>query len=366
MMNRPLSFTAVLAAYAFALPAGATAGASPLDAQTVAQVDSTVNGVLSATHVPSASVAVVRDGTVILQKAYGYANVVDKTPARIDTRYEIGSITKQFTATAILQLKEQGKVKLDDPLGRWIPEYAKARGVTLRQLLDQTSGIPDYTERKDFEHIAGTQQPSFAKILALVDKLPLDFKPGTKWEYSDTNYILLGEVIARAAHQSWANYVRAHIFAPAGMTESGFIADEARLTPMATGYVVKKEGVAKIAPALLDGWAGAAGAIVSTSGDMVKWDLALFRGGLIDQTDLTLMMSPNARIAKGMAYGYGWVVDTADGHERVWHNGGTFGFLAANVIFPRDRTITIALLNADAAAVPETVATRIFEDVNPK
>jgi len=320
---------------------------------------------MTAAKIPGMSIAVARDGATVYTHAYGYANLANKTPATVETHYEIGSITKQFTATAILQLKEAAKLSLDDRLARWIPEYPRAAKVTIRELLQQTTGIPDYVAVNHFEKIAGTQQPSFAAILVLIDKKPLEFTPGSKFTYSNTNYILLGEIVERASGTTWEAYVRNHLFAPAHMMQSGFIDDEAKLQPMATGYVADKKGV-RVAPPLLSGWAWSAGAIVSTVDDMLAWDSALFRGLLINQTDLAAMFAPGREaFGKNSTYGFGWVIDTADGHKRIWHNGGTFGFLSANLVFPKDRMAVIVLQNADTIAAPESTAQRIFEAFQP-
>lgn len=345
--------------------AQSTSAPSQSDAAAIGRVDATIPTIMTAAKVPGMSIAVARDGATLYTHAYGYANLAKKTPATVETHYEIGSITKQFTATAILQLKEAGKLALDDTLARWIPEYPLAAKVTIRELLQQTTGIPNYTEVNHFEKIAASQQASFAAILALIDRKPLEFTPGSKFTYSNTNYILLGEIVERASATTWEAYVRSHLFAPAHMTQSGFIDDEAKLQPMATGYVVDKKGVT-VAPLFGSGWAWSAGAIVSTVDDMLAWDSALFRGLLINQTDLAAMFAPGKEaFGKNSTYGFGWVIDTADGHKRIWHNGGTFGFLSANLVFPKDRMAVIVLQNADTIAAPESTAQRIFEAFLP-
>ncbi len=335
------------------------------DAAAIARVDTAVTTVMAAAKVPGMSVAVARDGETVYTHAYGYANLAAKTPATVETHYEIGSITKQFTATAILQLKEAGKLSLGDTLARWIPEYPHAAKVTVRELLQQTTGIPDYIDVNHFEKIAGTQKPSFPAILALIRNKPLEFTPGSRFRYSNTNYILLGEIVERASGTAWEAYVRKNLFAPAKMTQSGFIDDETSLQPMATGYVVGKKSV-KVAPPLRSGWAWSAGAIVSTVDDMLAWDAALFGGRLINQTDLAAMFAGGKEaFDKNATYGFGWVVDTADGHKRYWHNGGTFGFLAANLVFPKDHMAVVVLQNADTIATPESTAQRVFEAFQP-
>lgn len=358
-----LAAVPILTAAQTAQPSATPTGGA-LDTAAAAKVDSTVTAVMGAAKIPGLTLAIARDGTAIYAHGYGYANVALQMPATTQTHYEIGSITKQFTATAVLQLKESGKLSLDDTVHRWIPEYARAKSVTIRELLQQTTGIPNYTEVKHFASIATTKPASFPAILALIAKKPLEFKPGSKFEYSNTNYILLGEIVERASGVSWEDYVRMHLFTPAGMTQSGFISEEARLQPMATGYVASKTGVT-ISPRFKEGWAWSAGAIVSTVGDMFAWDGALFGGRLINQSDLAAMLAPGKEMSKGSFYGFGWVIDTADGHTRYWHNGGTFGFLSANLIFPKDHIAIVVLQNADAIAAPQATAQRIFEAIVP-
>ena len=368
MINRIVrnSVAALAAAALFTPSLVAQASDAPTpDPQAIARADASMEKVIAAAHVPSIAIAIARNGTTLYRNAYGYANLANHTPATVATHYEIGSITKQFTAAAIFQLKEGGKLALDDTVGKWIPEYPRAAAVTIRELLQQTTGIPDYTDVDGFEKIAGTQKPSFAAILALISKKPLLFKSGSQFSYSNTNYIILGEIVERASGTPWETYIRNNIFAAAGMTSSGFISDEAKLQPMATGYVVDKKGV-KIAPPLLSGWAWSAGAIVSTVDDLLAWDSALFRGRIINQTDLAAMLAPGRPAGPQAWYASGWMIDASDGHKRIWHNGGTFGFLSANLIFPRDRYAIVVFQNAEAGMIaPEGTAMRVFEAFEP-
>ncbi|HEY9181519.1 MAG TPA: serine hydrolase domain-containing protein, partial [Candidatus Baltobacteraceae bacterium] len=162
-------------------------------------VGQAIQTALQADKTPAAQVAVVRNGRLIEDGAFGLANLDRKVAATPQTQFEIGSVTKQFTAAAILQLKEQGKLRLSDPLGKYVPEYARGKAITIEQLLWQVSGVPNYTDVNHFVHIAGTTPGSLDAALALIAKKPLHFKPGTRWEYSNTNYLLLGGVVARAS-----------------------------------------------------------------------------------------------------------------------------------------------------------------------
>ncbi|MDQ6931204.1 MAG: beta-lactamase family protein, partial [Candidatus Eremiobacteraeota bacterium] len=212
--------------------AGAAANAqSPaaLTAQQTQRIDEYANTAMTSMHVPGMALAVVRDGNVVYRRGFGVKNTTTKAPVDANTNFEIGSITKQFTAAAVLQLAEQGKLRLDDPLGKYTAAYLPARGVTIRQLLNQVTGIPNYTDVNHFESIAPKTKPSFARMIGFIAKKPLAFAPGTKWAYSNTNYILLGKVIEAASHESYTAYLFEHVVKPAGMSHTVTMDEERSL-----------------------------------------------------------------------------------------------------------------------------------------
>lgn len=347
----------------------AAASSSPSPAASVAlddRLSAVASDAIQSQHAPGGVVAVVRDGAIVYVKGFGLRNIAGNEPVDADTQFEIGSVTKQFTAAAILQLKEQGKLSLDDRLVKYVPSFPHAREITLRQLLNQVSGLPNYTDVNHFISIA-KQPGSFSKIEALIAGQPLHFKPGTKWEYSNTNYVALGRVIEVVSHESYVNYLRTHLFAPAGMTRSTTIADEHSLTDFATPYWRGTKNSASLSPAqpLYDAWAGAAGAIVSTAGDLARWDLALQSGKIVTPDDFALMTTAG-KLANGAStgYGFGWQIDSVDGAKRVWHNGGTFGSSSSNVTFPGQNVDIIVLENEDGAAT-SALATRVYEQLFP-
>src|SRR5579884_3298578 len=316
------------------------------------------SGLMKAMHVPGMVVVVLDHGRVVQDQAFGVKNVERQDAVDVHTRFEIGSITKQFTAAAVLQLQERGKLSLDDTLGKYVPQYLAGRNVTLRQMLLQISGIPNYTDTKAFQAFVQkrngryvlTQPGNLSGVLALIQHHKLDFAPGTKWEYSNSNYYLLGRVIEVASGMPWSAYIRTNIFEPAGMTESGFMENEAQIADMATGYTMDKK--ARYVPvASFHGWAGGAGTIVSTAGDLAKWDTALFGGKIVDAADLKLMTTPGMLPAIGNGhYAFGWLVDTYDGQPRIWHNGGTLGFNSSNQLFPDVSQAVIVVTNMAAGA----------------
>jgi CubicO group peptidase (beta-lactamase class C family) len=320
--------------------------AAPSADPIAAAADAVAAKLIASKHVPGVAIGVSRGGTVVFERGYGYADVAKKIPVTPETRFEIGSITKQFTAACIMQLVEAGKLSLDDHLGTFVSDYFIGRGVTVRQLLAQQSGIPEYLDGPDAVSAAGTQPATYATLLARVSATPLEFAPGTRYKYSNTNYILLGRIVEVASGEPYERYVREHIFAPAGMTQSAFIGDENTLASMAKAYAPTSSGVAP-APPFRDDWASSAEAIVSTVGDILRWDAALLAGKIVKPADVELMRT-DAKTVDGAAtgYGFGWVVDAVGAHPRIWHNGATFGFHAINETFPSEGEAVVVLVNS--------------------
>jgi D-alanyl-D-alanine carboxypeptidase len=319
---------------------------------------------VKAAGTPGAQVLVMRNGQVLLDRGFGVRNVDDQDLVDADTRFEIGSITKQFTAAAILQLVEQKTLSLDDTLGEFVPEYPVGAGITLRQLLWQVSGIPNYTAA-GFAKYAKTHDGGLDGVLELIRDKPLEFKPATKWKYSNSNYFLLGRVVEVVSGTSWEQYIRTHIFQPAGMTHSTFTDHEFGLPDMATGYE-RRNGSPPVAMPTPGQWPGAAGAIVSTVGDLSKWDDAFFAGRIVSPAHVKLATTPGT-LADGSptGYGFGWFVDTQAGQARVFHTGGTSGFASMTEMFPDLGERIIVLVNQlGGGAVP--IASAAFYALNPK
>lgn len=346
------------------LLAVALIGAAPTALE--GSVNDAVQNAAAAIRAPGLGVAVVDNGQLLLDRGYGFADVDRQVAATPDTQFEIGSITKQFTAAAILLLKEHGKLSLSDPLGKYVPEYPQGKNITIEQLLWQVTGIPDYTEANHFVAIAGRTPGGLRAALALIKNKPLEFKPGTKWKYSNTNYLLLGSVVARAAHMPWETYVRKNIFERAGMTHSAFMDDEPSLRYMATGYHIDKQNHRILAPPLHAAWAGSAGAIVSTASDLAKWDLAYFGGKIVSRSDVKLATTAHTLPSgRSTDYGFGWEVKTYEGQPCISHDGGTFGFLSINEYFPELHQFVIVLSNS-VDAPPSLISAAAFTALNPR
>lgn len=340
------------------------ANARSVDQHIATRIDADVETILQRTGTPGATILVARHGHVIYRHAYGLGDREGRRPATVETEYEIGSITKQFTAAAILQLREAGKLQLDDKVSTYLPNAPHAGEVTLWQLLSHTSGLPDYLDIVDAAGAIETQA-GFDKLMSYIAGKPLDFPPGSHWSYSNTGYILAGRIIEVVSQDSYQHYVQAHLLDPAGMTHTFTVAEEHGLPNMAIGYD-RENGQIKRARTIAASVGWAAGFLVSTVADLEKWNLALRSGTIVTPADYALM-STSVKTATGDAgYGLGLFVDNIDGQPRLGHTGGSLGFTTANEYFQRQDVQIIAFTNfVDNPEPGETVTTAIFEDLNP-
>jgi D-alanyl-D-alanine carboxypeptidase len=330
----------------------------------VQRIDRDVWTVLHRTETPGATILVVRDRQLFYSHAYGFRGLDGPLPASIGTHYEIGSITKQFTAAAVLQLQTAGKLNIDAKVSTYLPDEPHADQITLRQLLTHTSGLPDYLGSISDEQV--TKSVTFQQLMSLVADKPLDFQPGSNASYSNTGYILLGRIIELTSHESYRQYVRVHLLQAAGMTQTFTVADELSLPTMAEGYR-HTNGKLERGPTIHDSYGWSAGNIVSTVGDLEKWNEALMGGKIVPIADYTLMMTPQMTTDGGNSgYGFGLFIDTMNSQPRVGHTGGSFGFTAANFYFPEQKLRIIALTNnADVPEPGEILANVIFNDLYP-
>jgi D-alanyl-D-alanine carboxypeptidase len=345
--------------------------ASPTMAKTAApagklaeSIDNDVWTVLHRTETPGATILVVRDGQLLYSNAYGFRELEGQIPAGVDTHYEIGSITKQFTAAAILQLQDAGKLSIDAKVSTYLPDAPHAGEITLRQLLTHTSGLPDYIGLSSDEQV--TKPATFEQLMGLVAGKPLDFQPGSKVSYSNTGYIILGRIIELTSHESYREYVRAHLLQPAGMTQTFTVADEATLPTMAKGYRHVK-GKLERGITINDSYGWSAGNLVSTVGDVEKWNETLMGGKIVPMADYALMTTPQLTTdGANSGHGLGLFIETVNGQPRVGHTGSTFGFTAANFYFPEQKLRIIALTNnADDPEPGEMLTNVIFNDLYP-
>jgi len=319
------------------------------------------------------AIAVARAGHILYEHGFGFKDADKLQPIDPETHFEIGSITKQFTAAAILQLKEQGKLSLDDALAKYVPGFPHSSEISIRQLLNQSSGLTEYASEQGFdEHQPG----GFEKIVALIEKEPLKFVPGESWAYSNTNYIALGRVIEVVSGESYRQYIQHHLFDPAGMSESATIDEENSVKNMAIGFASEPDKPEHVVPALPcdPGWAWSAGYIVSTVGDLEKWNTALKNGRIIFPADYALMTKPFQLPSGSSAhYGFGLCIGTyfdrgsLNDHVRFWHLGGTLGFSAGDFVFPNDDLDFLILTNQAWKGRPGIwdIASTVFETIFP-
>ena len=310
-------------------------------------VNAFVEGLMQKRHIPGVSVAVVRDGSVVLEKGYGLANLELGVPATENTVYQLASVTKTFTATAVMMLVQEGKLALDDKITERLPDLPAAWGkVTIRHLLSHTSGIKSYTSVRDF-HKTSRKDYAQREILDLVAKEPLEFTPGEKWNYSNTGYFLLGMLIEKVGGKPYGEFMAERVFKPLNMAHTRANDLRAIIPNRAQGYewngkeLRNGEYVSPSQPF-------AAGMLVSNVSDLVKWDAALTKHTLLDEPSLQRMWTPT-RLSKGeeTGYGFGWQTTKVNGHRLVSHGGGIPGFSTELSRFPDDKLTVIVLTNSD-------------------
>ncbi|MBZ5654446.1 MAG: beta-lactamase family protein [Acidobacteriia bacterium] len=323
------------------------------------KIDTIARDTLASTGVPSASIAVVQNGAITYLQAYGAGRIEPRTPAAPSMRYSIGSISKQFTATAVLLLAEQGKLSLDDPVSRFVPDLTRANEVTIRQLLSHTSGYQDYWPQ-DYVPPFMLQPVTADKILDRWARKPLDFDPGTQWQYSNTNFVIAGLIVEKASGVPLLQFLSQHIFAPLGM-KSVMNIDQERLTETdATGYLRYAIGPPRIAPKEGKGWLFAAGELAMPAEDLAKWDISL-----INQTVLSpafyRQMETEVVLKNGLGTRYGLGVDVRQelGLRAIEHGGEVSGFTAHNLVLPDARVAVVVLTNQDSVDASSSIARKV-------
>ena len=263
-------------------------GPAPISPALREKVDAVVRQALTTTGVPSASIAIVQDGAIAYLQAYGDGRIDPHTPALPSMRYSIGSISKQFTAAAVLLLAEQGKLSLDDPVSRFVPNLTRGNEVTIRELLSHTSGYQDYWPQ-DYVPPFMLQSITADKILDQWARKPLDFDPGTEWQYSNTNFVIAGLIVEKASGEPLLQFLSEHIFAPLGM-KSVMNIDQNRLTETdATGYLRYALGPPRLAPKEGKGWLFAAGELAMPAEDLAKWDISMINRSVLQPASYAQM-----------------------------------------------------------------------------
>ena len=331
-------------------PAG-PAAADALTAAQVAAIDTIAATVIDRKATPSVAIGVGKRGKLIFAKAYGYRNLDDMVPADSDTMYGIGSNTKQFTAAAILLLRDDGKLDVDAPIGRYLPGLPHGNDVRVRNLLTHTGGYAEFTEIDELDRL-GARPATNQEIAETVVGLPLGFKPGTKWQYSNTAYVLLAMVVEKLSRMSYGDFLRARIFAPLGMTRTHVEDQQLVETDRATGYARFAMGEQTHEQYLDYSWFSGAGAIESTLADLERWNEAIDRGTLLTPSSRE-MMHATFTLADGTDthYGFGLIVrELPGGKHVVLHGGDTTGFGSQDARFVEDGIDIVVLTNQEPAA----------------
>ena len=321
-----------------------------------ANIDRIATQVLADTGVPSAVVAAVVDAKIVYAHAYGNARLEPRTPATTKMRYSIGSISKQLTATAVLLLAEDGKLTLDDPVGKYVPNLTRGDDVTIRQLLSHTSGYPDYAPQ-DYM-VPDWEKPIDAQ--AILDgwaRKPLEFEPGTRWQYSNTNFVIAGLICEKVAGTSLFDLLTERVFRRLAMT-SVTNTDRAKLTDAdAQGYFRRALGPLHPAPHEGPGWMYAAGELAMTAEDLARWDISVMQEGILSsasyrQLETEVLLANGA----GTRYALGVGVQLTQGHRELRHGGEVSGFVSSNLVLPDDKIAVVVVTNQDASAAADKIA----------
>jgi D-alanyl-D-alanine carboxypeptidase len=322
-------------------------------------IDAAAADVLKSTGTPSASVAVVEGGKVAYVKAYGLARLDPAMKAEAGMQYSIGSISKQFTAAVILLLQQDGKLKLDDPVGKYLPELTRANEVTIRQVLSMTSGYQDFWP-EDYVMTTMMKSTNPQGILDVWAKKALDFEPGTEWQYSNTNYVVAGRIAEIVGGRPLIDQLQERIFKPLKMT-GVFNSDASRLPASdPTGYYQHALGPLRPAPQEGQGWMFAAGELAMPPSDLALWNISLMDRTLLSQASYDEMFTEvKLKNGKGTGYGLGVQVGVREGHRYVAHSGEVSGFVAQNVVYVDDKAAVTVLTNEDASSAAGALARKI-------
>jgi len=320
------------------------------------RIDRIATQILDQSGVPSASVAVVQGGKLVYTHAYGNARLVPLTPATPAMRYSIGSISKQFTAAAILMLQEEKKLSIEDPVGKYIPGLTRGNEVTIREILSHTSGYQDYWP-EDYVMTPMLQPTNAQKILDTWAKKPLDYEPGTQWQYSNTNFVIAGAIVEKVTSQPLFDFLTQRIFHPLGM-RSVWNSDQTQIAPPdATAFYRHALGPLRLAPKEGAGWMFAAGELAMTAHDLALWDQSLIAQSLLKPDSYKEMFTEvKLKDGKGTGYGLGVEVRDRNGHRSIEHSGEVSGFVSDNEVLI-DAGVSVAVLtNEDAVNAASYIA----------
>jgi D-alanyl-D-alanine carboxypeptidase len=332
-------------------------------------IDSAVAEILVRSGAPSASIAVVWNGGIAYEKAYGIARIAaeaggESAPATPAMRYSVGSVSKQFTAAAVLLLAEEGKLSLGDKVARWLPELTRANEITIRHLLSMTSGYQDYWPQ-DYVLPVMMSPTTPRDVLAQWARKPLDFAPGTRWQYSNTNYVVAGLIVEAASGLPLSEFLRQRVFTPLRMTSVRDVDRGPLDNTDAAAYLRHALGPLRPAPKEANGWLFAAGDLAMTAHDLALWDISMLDRTILKQDSYKAMLTEaKPSTGGGNGYGLGVFVRNTEGRRQIAHGGAVSGYLTANAIYPDDRAAIVAFVNIYPGATgPEQAITDAIQRV---
>jgi CubicO group peptidase (beta-lactamase class C family) len=354
---------------AFAVACGSSSVAYAQATSAISDKASTyVRDEMQRQHIPGLALLVARGGKIVQAEGFGLSNVELQVPVKPETIFQSGSVGKQFTATAVMMLVEEGKIGLDDPLTKYFPDAPSSwNEVTVRELLSHTAGFGDYPEKFDFR-----KDWTEAELLKLVEGIPLAYPPGTKWDYSNLGYLTLGILIHRVTGEFYGDFLQQRIFHPLGM-ETTRIISEADIVPnRAAGYRLVKGELKNqewVAPMLNT---TADGSLYFSILDLAKWDAALYTEKLLKRPSLDQMWTP-AKLKNGQpnkaGYGFGWAIGDRNGHHVISHDGAWQGFQTTIARYVNDQLTVVVLANlaeSNPSAIADHVADLYLSDAKNK
>ena len=338
--------TAVMALISICLAAFAAAATSAPQVPIAADLDALLSSVYKPNE-PGAAFLIWKDGTVLVRKAFGMADLELGVRMEPDMIFRIGSMTKQFTAAAILMLMEQGKLALADPITKFLPDYpTQGKTITVEHLLTHTSGIKSYTEIDEFGPLV-RKDMAVPELIAVFKDKPMDFAPGERWRYDNSGYFLLGAIIEKVSGLTYEAFLQKNIFGPLGMTHT-YYGNAARIIPRRIpGYGPGPDSGFSNAEFLSMALPYAAGSLLSNVDDLAVWNAALLAGKVLKPETLARAWTPY-KLPDGTStgYGYGWSVGEYEGHRMIRHNGGINGFSTDGILFPEDKLFVALLTNS--------------------
>ncbi len=367
-MRRVRSFCLAVCLFAGAVllagqtPAPAKPAALSLDPQSLAAF---LSQEVASRQLVGLSLAVVRDGKLVYAGGAGKASIGAAAPVTAETRFAIGSITKQFTSTCILLLAEDGKLAVTDKVAKWFPDLTKAADITVLDLMNHVSGYPDYYPL-DFVDRPMQRPIAVDDLIHRFGTRPLDFVPGSRYSYSNTGFVMLGRIVSKVSGEPYAAFLERRVLKPLGLAHTVFEPKPARGPGFADGYVTWAIGPPELAVPEGPGWVDAAGALYSTPADLATWDMALIGGKVLKPESFKLMTTPR-KLTDGTTsnYGCGLAIGKRGEVPLLGHSGAVAGFYAQNTVFPGMQSAVVLLSNFDAYDAVNAVYARVVNAMVP-